>query len=121
WMSFAAISAVAITLLLVGGLIATVMNINELAADIENDVSVRVYVDLAAEEEEQEQLQKDLENLENVENVAFSSREEELENVVGSYGDTFELFQGDQNPLYNVFIVDTTRSEERRVGKECRY
>lgn len=119
WMSFAAISAVAITLLLVGGLIATVMNINELAADIENDVSVRVYVDLAAEEEEQEQLQKDLENLENVVNVAFSSREEELENVVGSYGDTFELFQGDQNPLYNVFIVDTTSPEETsKVAKE---
>ena len=119
WMSFAAISAVAITLLLVGGLIATVLNINELAADIENDVSVRVYVDLAAEEEEQEQLQKDLENLENVENVTFSSREEELENVVGSYGDTFELFQGDQNPLYNVFIVDTTSPEETaKVAEE---
>ena len=119
WMSFAAISAVAITLLLVGGLIATVMNINELAADIENDVSVRVYVDLAAEEEEQDQLQKDLENLDNVENVTFSSREEELENVVGSYGDTFELFQGDQNPLYNVFIVDTTSPEETaKVAEE---
>lgn len=52
WMSFAAISAVSITLLLVGGLIASVMNINELATNIENDVSVRVYVDLAAEEED---------------------------------------------------------------------
>lgn len=111
WMSFAAISAVSITLLLVGGLIATVMNINELAANIENDVSVRVYVDIAAEEADQDALQKDLEALDNVENVTFSSREEELENVVGSYGDTFELFQGDQNPLYNVFVVDTTSPE----------
>lgn len=111
WMSFAAISAVSITLLLVGGLIATVMNINELASNIEDDVSVRVYVDIAAEEADQDALQKDLEALDNVENVTFSSREEELENVVGSYGDTFELFQGDQNPLYNVFVVDTTSPE----------
>lgn len=111
WMSFAAISAVSITLLLVGGLIATVMNINDLAADIENDVSVRVYIDLAADEEAQSKLQEDLEALENVEEVTFSSREEELENVVGSYGDTFELFEGDQNPLYNVFVVDTTSPE----------
>lgn len=111
WMSFAAISAVSITLLLVGGLIASVMNINELASDIENDVSVRVYVDLAATEEDTVALRDNLESLENVEEVTFSSREEELENVVGSYGDTFELFQGDQNPLYNVFVVDTTSPE----------
>ncbi len=111
WMSFAAISAVSITLLLVGGLIATVMNINGLASDIEDDVSVRVYIDIAADEEAQETLQAELESLDNVENVTFSSREEELENVVGSYGDTFELFEGDQNPLYNVFIVDTSGPE----------
>jgi len=119
WMSFAAISAVSITLLLVGGLIATVMNINELAADIENDVSVRVYVDLAAKEEDQENLQNELEKLENVEEVTFSSREDELENVMSSYGDTFELFEGDQNPLYNVFVVDTTSPEHTAtVAKE---
>lgn len=112
WMSFAAISAVSITLLLVGGLIASVMNINQLASDIENDVSVRVYVDLAADDDEQEKLQEDIEEIDNVQKVTFSSREEELENVVGSYGDTFELFQGDQNPLYNAFIVDTSSPEE---------
>lgn len=111
WMSFAAISAVSITLLLVGGLIATVMNINGLASDIEDDVSVRVYIDIAADQEAQDTLQAELEKLDNVENVTFSSREEELENVVGSYGDTFELFEGDQNPLYNVFIVDTSGPE----------
>jgi len=107
-MSFAAISAVSITLLLVGGLIGAVSNINDLASDIEDDVSVRVYVDLAANEEDQENLQNNLESLDNVEDVTFSSREDELENVVGSYGDTFELFEGDENPLHDVFIVDTS-------------
>ncbi|MDN6195572.1 MAG: permease-like cell division protein FtsX [Atopostipes suicloacalis] len=111
WMSFAAISAVSITLLLVGGLIATVMNVNGLASDIEEDVSVRVYIDIAADEEAQENLQSELEEMEHVKEVTFSSREDELESVVGSYGDTFELFEGDQNPLYNVFIVDTEGPE----------
>ncbi len=111
WMSFAAVSAVSITLLLIGALIATVMNINELATNIENDVSVRVYVDLAATPDDEAALKTELEALEEVETVTFSSREDELESVVGSYGDTFELFQGDQNPLYNVFIVDTTSPE----------
>lgn len=111
WMSFAAISAVSITLLLVGSLIALVSNINQLATDIENDVSVRVYVDLAATEEDRDALGERLETLENVEDVTFSSRQEELENVVGSYGDTFELFEGDENPLHDVFIVDTLSPE----------
>lgn len=111
WMSFAAISAVSITLLLVGGLIAGVSNINSLASDIENDVSVRVYIDLAASEEDRDILEEELTVLDHVEEVTFSSREKELDNVVGSYGDDFELFEGDENPLHDVFIVDTSSPE----------
>lgn len=111
WMSFAAVSAVSITLLLVGALIGVVSNINELATDIENDVSVRVYVDLAADDEDRDALEEELQGIDNVEEVTFSSREDELENVVGSYGDTFELFEGDENPLHDVFIVDTDSPE----------
>lgn len=111
WMSFAAISAVSITLLLVGTLIASVFNINQLASDIENDVSIRVYIDLVADEDEQEELGKELSRLDHVDNVILSGREEELENVVGSYGTTFELFEGDENPLYDVYIVDTDSPE----------
>lgn len=111
WMSFAAVSAVAITLLLVGSLIAIVSNINNFATDIENDVSVRVYIDLAATEEIQDELADRLVGLEQVEEVTFSSREDELDNVKGSYGDTFDLFEGDRNPLHDVFIVDTTSPE----------
>ena len=111
WMSFAAVSAVSITLLLVGSLIGIVSNINNFATDIENDVSVRVYVDLAATDEIQDNLADQLVALDQVENVTFSSREDELDNVKGSYGDTFDLFEGDDNPLHDVFIVDTTSPE----------
>ncbi|MER2226681.1 MAG: permease-like cell division protein FtsX [Carnobacterium sp.] len=111
WMSLAAISAVTVTLLLVGSFIAMLMNVNKLATDIENDVSVRVYIDLAANEEQQKQLQSELETLDNVESVEFSSREDELEQVVGSYGDEFNLFDGDDNPLYDVYIVNTDAPE----------
>lgn len=111
WMSFAAISAVSITLLLVGTLIAGVSNINSLAEDIENDVSVRVYIDLAATEEDRTALEENLNQVEHVEEVTFSSREEELDNVVGSYGEDFELFEGDENPLHDVFILDTAGPE----------
>ncbi|GAA0492067.1 permease-like cell division protein FtsX [Alkalibacterium sp. s-m-22] len=111
WMTFAAVSAVAVTLLLVGSFIAILMNVNKLATDVEEDVSVRVYIDLAAEEEDQEALQQNLEELDEVEQVVFSSRDDELSQVIGSYGDEFGLFEGDDNPLHDVFIVNTAAPE----------
>lgn len=111
WMTFAAVSAVAVTLLLVGSFIAILMNVNKLATDVEEDVSVRVYIDLAAEEEDQEDLQQNLEELDEVEQVVFSSRDDELSKVIGSYGDEFGLFEGDDNPLHDVFIVNTAAPE----------
>lgn len=111
WMTVAAVSAVAVTLLLVGSFIAILMNVNKLATDVEEDVSVRVYIDLAAKEEDQEALQQNLEELDEVEQVVFSSRDDELSQVIGSYGDEFGLFEGDDNPLYDVFIVNTAAPE----------
>lgn len=111
WMTVAAISAVAVTLLLVGSFIAILFNVNKLASDVENDVSVRVYIDLAAEEEQRNALEEQLQNLENVETVEFSSRDDELSQVVGSYGEEFNLFEGDDNPLYDVFVLNTTEPQ----------
>ncbi|EXJ23581.1 Cell division protein FtsX [Alkalibacterium sp. AK22] len=111
WMTVAAVSAVAVTLLLVGSFIAILMNVNKLATDVEEDVSVRVYIDLAAEEEDQEALQQNLEDIDDVEQVVFSSRDDELSQVIGSYGDEFGLFDGDDNPLHDVFILNTAAPE----------
>ena len=112
WMSLAAVSAVAVTLLLVGSFIALLMNVNKLASDVENDVSVRVYIDLAATEEQQAQLGEELEKLAEVETVVYSSREDELQQVVGTYGNEFDLFEGDDNPLHDVYVVNTNSPEQ---------
>lgn len=112
WMSLAAVSAVAVTLLLVGSFIALLMNVNKLASDVENDVSVRVYIDLAATEEQQVQLGEELEKLAEVETVVYSSREDELQQVVGTYGNEFDLFEGDDNPLHDVYVVNTNSPEQ---------
>ena len=111
WMTFAAVSAVAITLMLVGSLIALLLNVNKLASDVEEDVSVRVYVATGTEEEERESLRNELEEIENVESIEYSSREDELDNVMGSYGEEFGLFEGDDNPLHDVFVLNTTDPE----------
>lgn len=110
-MTFAAVSAVAVTLLLVGSFLAILMNVNKLATDIENDVSVRVYIDLAADEGQVKELGEELKKIPNVESAKFSSRDSELNQVVGSYGDEFNLFEGDDNPLYDVYVLNTTKPE----------
>lgn len=111
WMTLAAISAVAITLLLVGSLIATLFNINKLATDIEEDVSIRVSIDLAANQEDQEALANEINAIDGVDDIEFSSQDEELDNVIGVYGEDFEMFEGDDNPLYDVFIVHANSPE----------
>lgn len=122
WMSFAAVSAVSITLLLVGGMLALLFNVNKFATDIEQDVSVRVYIDLTAEEKDRNALEKDIKKLKTVDNVKFSSRDEELENVVSGYGESFDLFDEDENPLYDVFVVSTkdpkdTKGTAKKIGE----
>jgi len=119
WMTVAAVSAVAITLLLVGSLVATLFNINKLATDIEEDVSIRVSIDLAADKDNQEELKKQIEDLESVDSIEFSSQDEELDNIIGVYGEDFNLFEGDDNPLYDVFIVSAMTPEDtQRTAEE---
>ena len=50
WMTFASVSAVTVTLLLVGVFIVIMMNLNQLAENIENDVEIKVVADPAADE-----------------------------------------------------------------------
>ncbi|AZP04590.1 permease-like cell division protein FtsX [Jeotgalibaca ciconiae] len=112
WMTLAAISAVTMTLLLVGSFIAILFNVNKLASDIENDVSVRVFIDLGAEEADRETLRNELEKIPNVESLTYSTRDEELDKLIGSYGEEFNLFGGDDNPLHDVFILSAELPEQ---------
>ncbi len=45
WMSVAAVSAVTVTLLLVGIFMALIFNLHHISQQVENDVQVRVYID----------------------------------------------------------------------------
>ena len=48
WMTFASISAVTVTLLLVGVFAVIMMNLNKVATDLENDVEIRVLIEIIA-------------------------------------------------------------------------
>ncbi len=109
WMTFASVSAVTVTLLLVGVFLVLMMNLNNVASEIENDVEIRVHIDLTATEEDQAVLRKEIEGIPEVQTIDFSSKDAELKGLVDSFGEdggAFELFE-QNNPLYDVFIVKT--------------
>lgn len=107
WMTAAAVAAVTVTLLLVGVLFSILLNVNKVASDIENDVEVRVFIDRKTTAPQQKELKQELTKVKGVKSISFSSRKKELSNVVGAYGKEFRLFSGDDNPLYDVFVVKT--------------
>lgn len=108
WMSVAAVSAVTVTLLLVGVLLSILLNVNKVATDIENDVQVRVIIDRGTNKKQEATLKKKLEKIDGVKKIEFSSKKKELDNVVGVYGKEFNLFKGDDNPLSDVYVVNAT-------------
>lgn len=110
WMTFASVSAVTVTLLLVGVFLTAIMNMNHVATKVEQDVEIRVHIDPAAKKEDQRKLKEDISKISKVDSIKYSSKDEELKKLIKSLGDSgksFELFEQD-NPLKDVYVVKAT-------------
>lgn len=121
WMTFASVSAVTVTLILVGVFFVIMMNLNRVAETIEEDVEIRVHIDVAANKENQQSLKSEIEKIPQVKSVVFSPKKDELDNLVKSLGEdgkAFKLFEQD-NPLNDVFIVKTKNpADTMKVAKQ---
>ncbi len=109
WMSIASIGAVTMTLALVGVFLALVLNLNEIAKNIEQDVEIKVFIDRLADEDAIEELGEKIKEIETVESIRFSSNDEELVNLsesMGEQGEAWLLYKQD-NPLNHAYIVQT--------------
>ena len=114
WSTFGAISAVSMVLLLVGIFVSLLFNMNKIATDVEQDVNVRVYIDLAADETKTEELKAAIQELDAVDTVKFRSKDEELDDITKSVAQEFELFKNDSNPLRNAFDVSTKNPKQTK-------
>ncbi|WP_303974382.1 permease-like cell division protein FtsX [Streptococcus merionis] len=123
WMTIAAISSVTITLTLVGVFASVILNTAKIATDIENNVRVNVFLRVdstdnqettvndmgeTVDNENYHVVYDQIKDLENVESVTFSSKDDQLELLKQKMGDTWSLFDGDANPLYDTYVVDTS-------------
>ncbi|MEG0258988.1 MAG: permease-like cell division protein FtsX [Lysinibacillus sp.] len=118
WMTFASVSAVTVTLLLVGVFAIIMMNLSKIATDVENDVEIKVLIDETADKKAEKELLAEIENLPNVSEVKFATKEKELDKLVKDFGDDLKLFE-QSNPLRNVIYVKALNPQETAaVAKE---
>ncbi|MDG3132151.1 permease-like cell division protein FtsX [Streptococcus suis] len=126
WMTLAAISSVTITLALVGLFASVILNTAKLATDLEQNVRVNVYLRANSTDQAEtivneagetvanpdfQRVYNQIMSLPNVQSVTYSSKDEQLKKLTETLGETWNLFQGDANPLYDAYIIDTTEPQ----------
>lgn len=116
WMSFASISAVTITLFILGVFLVLAMNVNYFAQSVEKQVEIRVFIDLLATKENITQVENNIKKLPQVESVSFIPKDEGLKQFKESLGEKAYLFEGleESNPLPDAFTVKTKQPQEDR-------
>ncbi len=120
WMTIASVSAVTITLTLVGIFMGVIMNATKLAQDIEKNVDVSVFVDIGTKQADMDKLKTELEDLDHVKGVHFSSKADELKKIQDAMGDAWQQFEGDSNPLYDVYVVSAENPKyTKNISKEA--
>src|SRR5690625_3906436 len=114
WMSVASIGAVTMTLLLVGVFLALILNLNQIAKNIEDDVEIKVLIDRSADDVDIQTLGAQIEKIPTVQSIRFASNDEELKSLVTSMGEAGEawlLFE-QENPLNHVYVVQSEKTDD---------
>ena len=130
-MSLSAIFVITITLTVVGAMILLGQILDTTLAQIKEKVDINVYMVTTADETAVLALKKSIEALPDVSMVTYTSREQALANFRERHKNdeltTQALEELGENPLGATLSIRAketsqyeSRSEERRVGKECR-
>lgn len=109
WMTFASVSAVTITLFILGVFLLLAMNVNHIANIVEDQVEINVFLDLTAEDDEIERVQNELQKIPEVDSIIYVPKEQGLMEFKEGFGEKSDLLDGleEENPLPDKFIVKT--------------
>lgn len=94
--------------LIVGVLMVVAGNISDFTDNIESDFQIQATISPGFSDDTQiEELQHQIEELDHVRSCTFSSKEEELQELIDENGEMFRYYEGeDRNPLYDVFRIE---------------
>lgn len=109
WLTVASVGTIIISLLILGSSVLLVLNVREVAADLESSLEITVFLEEDLEQERLEQLEEEIKFVPGVSTVNFVTKEQALDNLKESFGDKSELLSGleEDNPLPNSYTVKT--------------
>ena len=105
-LSMASILCATITLLVVAVSLVIAGNVEDVTKNLEKELTVVVYLEKSATEEDAEFLKSTISAMSNVESVTYKSKEEwknEMSEYDSSYGSLFDNYS--ENPLLDSFVV----------------
>lgn len=119
-MSFASISTVALSLLILGLFLIMVLNMNNMAASLESQVQISVYLQDDLSSVEVQDIGKKIEKLPGVNQTIFVSKQEALNRFKQRLGEQQGMLNalGDTNPLPNAFEVRLDKPEQVKAAAQ---
>lgn len=115
-MTFSAISAVSLTLLILGVVLVLALNINHIVNEIEEQVEVVVEIKHETDKQSISAMEAEISAISGVESVEFVSKEDGLIDLKERMGDQGYLLEGleYENPLYDMFTVKVTNPQNTK-------
>ena len=108
-LSMASITCSIITLILVSIGMLLSYNINNITKNIENELTIVIFMDKNITTDELNKTKEELNNIDNVKHVTFKSKEE-IKNNMANENDTFNkiisTWEEGENPLQDSFIIE---------------
>ena len=107
-LSLASISCITITLIVVALSIVISYNVEEIASKIKQDVTMIVFIDNGATEDEVKQIGEEIKKISNVEEVTFKSKEEsasELAESDSTFNTVTQEWTDETNPLLDSYMI----------------
>ena len=113
-MSFASITTVAISLVILGLFLIMVMNLNNMAANLESQVQINVYLEDNLSEAERYEIGNNIKKIKGVEEITFVTKDEAIERFRERLGEQKYLLDAldDANPLPYSYEVKLTLPEQ---------
>ena len=107
WTSFASIGTVAVSLFVLGVFLLLVLNMNRMAAALESQVQISVYLEDGLKADDRQDIASDIEALQGIESIRYISKDEAKARLEDRLGDQKYLLDalGDKNPLPDSFEV----------------
>lgn len=113
WMTFASIGTVAVSLFILGVFLLLVLNMTRLAAELESQVQISVYLNDALDDNGRAEVEKMMRDMKSISRIEYIPREQALQRLQERLGDQKYILDalGDQNPLPNSYDVTVTKPE----------